>query len=62
MFYNNIRLFVRVQKKSSGCEKWEVRDENYNNGGCIDWSCTGSHIWQLNFCGYALKDEKVVIQ
>jgi hypothetical protein len=40
------------------CERWEVVDEGFNIGGCIDWSCAGSRTLQLDFCGNALKDAK----
>lgn len=40
------------------CEKWEVKDERFNVGGCIDWSCSGRNTLSLNFCGEALKDAK----
>ena len=39
-------------------ERWEVVDEGFNIGGCIDWSCVGSRSLQLDFCGDALKDAK----
>ena len=40
------------------CEEWEITDEKFSTGGCIDWSCGGRRIYQLIFCGNSLDNAK----
>ena len=40
------------------CEEWEITDEKFSMGGCIDWSCGGRRTYQLTFCGSSLDNAK----
>lgn len=46
------------KKTAAQCEEWEVTDEKFGNGGCIDLSCSGSRTLLLIFCGDDLKNAK----
>ncbi len=46
------------KKTAVQCEEWEVTEEKFGNGGCIDLSCTGDRTLQLIFCEASLKDAK----